>query len=160
IMRTNLLEYMKKVSGWLFRMMLLVQLVGCMPDLDLINPQEISVDTYYQTPEQLEAAIIPAYQALIGRTQGGYARNLYYQLLAPGDDFTNTLNGSRCIRLPTIHQQVMVWQPVLGEIFGMAYLLQILPLIGLAIMRGKSKKNGETECWAKHISCAGYITCI
>lgn len=89
-MRTNLLEYMKKVSGWLFRMMLLVQLVGCMPDLDLINPQEISVDTYYQTPEQLEAAIIPAYQALIGRTQGGYARNLYYQLLAPGDDFTNT----------------------------------------------------------------------
>jgi len=63
---------------------------GCKPDLDLTNPQEISTETYYRTADQLEASVIPAYQALFGRTQGGYGRSLYYELLAPGDDFNHT----------------------------------------------------------------------
>ena len=63
---------------------------GCKPNLDLQNPQELSTETYYRTAEQLEASVIPAYQALIGRVQGGYARSLYYELLAPGDDFDHT----------------------------------------------------------------------
>lgn len=63
---------------------------GCKPELELVNPQELSTDTYYQTAEQLEASVIPAYQALVGRVQGGYGRSLYYELLAPGDDFDHT----------------------------------------------------------------------
>jgi len=63
---------------------------SCKPDLDLINPQEVSKATYYKTADELEAAIIPAYQALIGKVQGGYARAFYYNLLAPGDDFNHT----------------------------------------------------------------------
>ncbi|MDR6340443.1 hypothetical protein HNQ91_003508 [Filimonas zeae] len=63
---------------------------GCKPDMDLTNPQEISIGTYYKNVAELEAAIIPAYQAIIGKVQGGYARSLYYELLAPGDDFTHT----------------------------------------------------------------------
>src|SRR5690606_32314748 len=69
---------------------LLLQLGSCKPNLDLSNPQELSTDTYYKTADQLEKSVIPAYQALIGRTQGGYARSLYYALLAPGDDYTHT----------------------------------------------------------------------
>ncbi|WP_374165041.1 RagB/SusD family nutrient uptake outer membrane protein [Arcticibacter sp. MXS-1] len=65
-------------------------LASCKPDLDLLNPQELSTDTYYRTADQLEAAVIPAYQALIGRAAGGYGRALYYELLAPGDDFDHT----------------------------------------------------------------------
>jgi hypothetical protein len=61
-----------------------------MPDMDLDNPSEISVDTYYKTAAQLETSVIPAYQALIGKNQGGYARSAYYNLMAPGDDFVNT----------------------------------------------------------------------
>jgi len=63
---------------------------SCKPDMDLNNPSEISVDTYYKTAAQLEASVIPAYQALIGRNQGGYARSLYFEFLAPGDDFNHT----------------------------------------------------------------------
>lgn len=69
-------------------------LSGCMPDMDLNNPEQLSVDTYYKTAEQLETAVIPAYQALIGHNQGGYARAMYYNLLAPGDDFDKTFKWS------------------------------------------------------------------
>ena len=69
---------------------LLLQLLSCKPNLDLSNPQELSTDTYYKTADELENSVIPAYQALIGRTQGGYARSLYYELLAPGDDYNHT----------------------------------------------------------------------
>lgn len=71
-------------------MLTLTLSAGCKPDLDLLNPQELSTETYYRTADQLEAAVIPAYQALIGRVQGGYGRSLYYELLAPGDDFDHT----------------------------------------------------------------------
>ncbi|EHQ24348.1 RagB/SusD family nutrient uptake outer membrane protein [Mucilaginibacter paludis] len=69
---------------------LITALSSCKPNLDLVNPQELSTDTYYKTADQLEGAIIPAYQALIGRVQGGYARSFYYELLAPGDDYNHT----------------------------------------------------------------------
>lgn len=69
-------------------------IIGCMPEMDLNNPEQLSVDTYYKTEAQLEAAIIPAYEALIGHNQGGYARALYYNLLAPGDDFDKTFKWS------------------------------------------------------------------
>ncbi|RLJ72497.1 RagB/SusD family nutrient uptake outer membrane protein [Pedobacter alluvionis] len=68
----------------------LIAVHSCKPDLNLVNPQELSTDTYYKTADQLEGAIIPAYEALIGRVQGGYARSFYYELLAPGDDFNHT----------------------------------------------------------------------
>lgn len=67
---------------------------SCMPEMDLNNPEQISVDTYYTTVEQLEAAVIPAYEALIGQNQGGYARALYYNLMAPGDDYDKTFKWS------------------------------------------------------------------
>jgi starch-binding outer membrane protein, SusD/RagB family len=63
---------------------------GCKPDLDIDNPKELGVSTYYTTVDQLKAAIIPAYQAMIGKAQGTYARCFYYNLLAPGDDFNHT----------------------------------------------------------------------
>ena len=65
-------------------------MISCVPDMDMNNPAEISVDTYYKTVAQLETSVIPAYQALIGKNQGGYARSGYYNLLAPGDDFVST----------------------------------------------------------------------
>ena len=49
---------------------------SCVPNMDLNNPEQLSVDTYYTTEAQLEASIIPAYEALIGQNQGGYARAL------------------------------------------------------------------------------------
>lgn len=70
--------------------LLILALPGCKPNLDLINPQEVSKKTFYKTADDLEAAVIPAYQALIGKVQGGYARAFYYNLLAPGDDFNHT----------------------------------------------------------------------
>ena len=81
---------MKKISKLCLIFSSAMILTGCMPDMDLNNPAEISVDTYYQTVAQLETSVIPAYQALIGKSQGGYARSGYYNLLAPGDDFDKT----------------------------------------------------------------------
>lgn len=63
---------------------------GCIPEMDLNNPGQLSTDTYYKTPAQLEAAIIPAYESLIGHNQGGYARGLYYIMLLMGDDYDKT----------------------------------------------------------------------
>ncbi len=82
---------MKKISllYWLFGGLVLT-IASCKPDMDLDNPSELSVDTYYTTVDELEAAIIPCYEAMIGKVQGGYARSLYYELLAPGDDFDHT----------------------------------------------------------------------
>lgn len=71
-------------------LILLLGISSCKPDLDLVNPQELSTETYYKTADQLEGAVIPAYEALVGRVQGGYARSFYYELLAPGDDFDHT----------------------------------------------------------------------
>lgn len=81
---------MKKISQVCLLLSTAIILNGCIPNMDLNNPEEMPVDVYYQTTEQLEAAIIPAYQALIGRSQGGYARNNYCNLLAPGDDYVAT----------------------------------------------------------------------
>jgi hypothetical protein len=69
---------------------LLMTAVGCKPDMDLNNPSELSVDTYYQTAAQLQKSLIPAYEALIGRDQGGYCFSVLFALLAPGDDYDNT----------------------------------------------------------------------
>jgi hypothetical protein len=82
---------MKKISQLYFLTFSLILLsAACDTDLDLDNPKEVSVNTYYNKVEHLEAAIIPAYEAIVGRVQGGYARSMYYTLLAPGDDFDHT----------------------------------------------------------------------
>lgn len=81
---------MKKFNVYTCVLAAAMMTYSCKPDMDLNNPQELSIDTYYKTPAQLEAAVIPAYQALIGKVQGGYARSFYYELLAPGDDFNHT----------------------------------------------------------------------
>lgn len=71
-----------------------IMISGCIPDMDLRNPKQSSDETYYIKEAHLEAAVIPAYQALIGQNQGGYARAMYYNLLAPGDDFDKTFKWS------------------------------------------------------------------
>lgn len=65
-------------------------MTGCKPDMDLNNPAEASTDNYYKKKSELENALIPAYQALIGRKQGGYCFTTLFTLLAPGDDFRRT----------------------------------------------------------------------
>lgn len=65
-------------------------MAGCKPDMDLNNPSEVSTDTYYQTKKELNSALIPCYQALIGRNQGGYCFQTLFTLLAPGDDYQKT----------------------------------------------------------------------
>lgn len=67
-----------------------INLVACVPNMDLNNPQEVTTETYYQTLEELEAAIIPAYQSLFGICQGGYAVGAFNNMLAPGDDYDVT----------------------------------------------------------------------
>jgi hypothetical protein len=78
------------ISKLLIGVGLLSTIVSCKPEMDLNNPSELSVDTYYQTEAQLQASLIPAYQALIGRNQGGYCFQSLFALLAPGDDYDNT----------------------------------------------------------------------
>ena len=68
----------------------MVGATACVPNMDLNNPEEVSTETYYTKIEQLEAAIIPAYQALFGVSQGGYAVGAFNNQLAPGDDFDAT----------------------------------------------------------------------
>lgn len=79
-----------KISKYVVCLGLLTAITGCKPDMDLNNPSEISVDTYYQTKVQLQNSLIPAYEALIGRNQGGYCFQVLFTLLAPGDDYDNT----------------------------------------------------------------------
>lgn len=69
---------------------LFATVASCKPDMDLNNPSELSVDTYYITEAQLQNSLMPAYQALIGRDQGGYTFQVLFALLAPGDDYDNT----------------------------------------------------------------------
>ena len=85
---------MKKILRYSVALSAIILVSGCIPEMDLNNPEQLSVDTYYKTEEQLEAAVIPAYQALIGPNQGGYARAMYFNLLAPGDDFDKTFKWS------------------------------------------------------------------
>lgn len=85
---------MKKILRYSVALSAIILVSGCIPDMDLNNPEQLSVDTYYKTEEQLEAAVIPAYEALIGQNQGGYARAMYFNLLAPGDDFDKTFKWS------------------------------------------------------------------
>ncbi|MDP4210623.1 MAG: RagB/SusD family nutrient uptake outer membrane protein [Bacteroidota bacterium] len=69
---------------------LMMIVVGCKPDMDINNPKAVGTETYYTTVDQLKAAIIPAYEAIIGKVQGTYARNFYFTLLARGDDMDHT----------------------------------------------------------------------
>lgn len=85
---------MKKILRYSVALSAIILVSGCIPEMDLNNPEQLSVHTYYKTEEQLEAAVIPAYQALIGPNQGGYARAMYFNLLAPGDDFDKTFKWS------------------------------------------------------------------
>lgn len=81
---------MKKILQYNLLIALVINIVACAPDMDLNNPEQVSVDTYYLNEAQLEAAIIPAYQSLFGVCQGGYAVGAFNNLLAPGDDFDAT----------------------------------------------------------------------
>ncbi len=83
---------MKIISQFCLVCISAVILSSCVPEMDLNNPSELSVDTYYKTAEQLELAVIPAYQCLISfnGVEGGYGRSAYYYLILPGDDFDHT----------------------------------------------------------------------
>ncbi len=83
-MKISILKY--KV----YIVLLLIAIASCKPDMDLNNPSEISVDTYYISEAELQNSLTPAYQALIGRNQGGYCFQTIFTLLAPGDDYDNT----------------------------------------------------------------------
>lgn len=65
-------------------------LSSCKPELDLNNPAEVSTDTYYKNAKQVKSALVPAYQALVSRGQGGYVFTTLFTLLAPGDDYKRT----------------------------------------------------------------------
>jgi len=82
-MKTTILKYLVCIG-------LLVNAAGCKPDMDLSNPAESTLSTYYNSKAQLQASLIPAYQALIGRDQGGYCFQVLFALLAPGDDYART----------------------------------------------------------------------
>lgn len=82
-MKTTIIKYFVCIG-------LLVNTVGCKPDMDLSNPSELSGETYYKTKAQLQASLIPAYEALIGRNQGGYCFQVLFAFLAPGDDYDRT----------------------------------------------------------------------
>lgn len=82
-MKTTILKYLVCIG-------LLVTAAGCKPDMTLSNPSESTINTYYNSKAQLQASLIPAYQALIGRNQGGYCFAGLFALLAPGDDFART----------------------------------------------------------------------
>jgi hypothetical protein len=82
-MKTTILKYLVCVG-------LLLAAASCKPDMELSNPSESTVSTYYKTEAQLQASLIPAYQALIGRDQGGYCFQVLFALLAPGDDYART----------------------------------------------------------------------
>lgn len=77
---------------------LLALVSGCKPDMDLNNPSEASVATYYKNKKELLNSLIPAYQALIGRNQGGYCFPTLFTLLAPGDDYRRTY------KMPAMYQ--------------------------------------------------------
>jgi hypothetical protein len=72
----------------------LTSLVGCTPDLDIDNPSEIPTDSYYTSAETLEKTVNSAYEAMVGQyaawNSGGSGRYLPFNLLLPGDDYTNT----------------------------------------------------------------------
>ena len=82
-MKTTILKYLVCIG-------LLVATAGCKPDMDLSNPSESTVSTYYKTEAQLQASLVPAYEALIGRDQGGYCFQVLFAFLAPGDDYSRT----------------------------------------------------------------------
>lgn len=67
---------------------------GCTPDLDIDNPSEIPTNKYYKAPTNLEKTVNSAYEALVGQygawNSGGSGRYLPFNLLLPGDDYTNT----------------------------------------------------------------------
>ena len=86
-MKHNIIKYMAAAC-------LLATVSSCKPDMDLNNPSEVSTNTYYQKISQLQKSLIPAYQALIGRNQGGYCFTTLFTLLAPGDDFSRTYKWS------------------------------------------------------------------
>jgi hypothetical protein len=82
---------MKKHSKIFYTVIaLLTIVVSCKPDLDINNPKAVGTETYYKTVDQLKSALIPAYEAIVGKGQGTYARNFYFSLLVQGDDIDHT----------------------------------------------------------------------
>ncbi len=45
---------------------------ACEPDMDLVNPNELTVESYYQTPEELTAGVNGVYNIL--QRSGGWGR--------------------------------------------------------------------------------------
>ena len=81
---------MKTIFRYVLLLACVANIIACVPDMDINNPEEISEDTYYLTQEQLESALIPAYQQLFGICQGGYAVGAFNNMLAPGDDYDSS----------------------------------------------------------------------
>ncbi|MBP6609572.1 MAG: RagB/SusD family nutrient uptake outer membrane protein [Paludibacter sp.] len=65
---------------------------ACEPDMDLVNPNELTVESYYQTPEELTAGVNGVYNIL--QRSGGWGRYMQYALNGKGDDFSFTNKAS------------------------------------------------------------------
>jgi starch-binding outer membrane protein, SusD/RagB family len=82
---------MKRISNIFYIVSgLMVTIISCKPDMDLNNPKAVGTETYYTTVAELKAAIIPAYEAIVGKSEGTYARSFYFTLLAQADDMDHT----------------------------------------------------------------------
>lgn len=94
----NRIDMKQHIIKFMGAVWLLTTAYSCKPDMDLNNPAEVSTGNYYQTVDELRNAVIPAYQALIGRSQGGYCFQTLFTLLAPGDDYRKTY------KMPSMYQ--------------------------------------------------------
>ncbi len=65
---------------------------SCMPDMDLVNPNEITTESYYQNETELIAGVNGAYNIL--QRSGGWGRYMFYALNGKGDDFIYTFKAS------------------------------------------------------------------
>lgn len=65
---------------------------ACEPDMDLANPNQLTVENYYQTSEELIAGVNGAYNIL--QRAGCWGRYMQYGLNGKGDDYTFTAKAS------------------------------------------------------------------
>lgn len=63
-----------------------------MPDMDLVNPNQITTESYYQTEAELTGAVNGAYNIL--QRSGGWGRYMFYALNGKGEDYTYTFKAS------------------------------------------------------------------
>ncbi|MGD9994429.1 MAG: RagB/SusD family nutrient uptake outer membrane protein [Salinivirgaceae bacterium] len=65
---------------------------SCVPDMDLVDPNKITTESFYQTEDELIGAVNGAYNIL--QRSGGWGRYMFYAINGKGDDFTFTFKAS------------------------------------------------------------------